>query len=147
MVSDGFSLMQFHYVGFFSSLTSSSMAIPNTTDRLKICESLITSEPEPDEEVLARLDWLYKFTNKEIRTKLPIIEMVILKNINRGLEGEIDVNGESFKIGDLYAYVDEVDRELAMIVTKIAKKYNLDVPLQQLAGLGKAGKETSLPFD
>lgn len=139
--------MQFHYVGFFSSLTSSSMAIPNTTDRLKICESLIISEPEPDEKVLERLDWLYKFTNKEIQTKLPIIEMVILKNINRGLEGEIDINGESFKIGDLYAYVDEVDRELARIVTNVAKKYNLDVPLQQLTGLGKAGKETSLPFD
>lgn len=63
-----------------------------------------------------------------------------LHQANTTLNKEVEINGKSFKIIELYSYLDKVNGELVKIVVAIAKKYNFDIPL------GLASQTTKMMF-
>lgn len=134
MVTDSseISLIKFHTVNFFSIIINSRPLQPISTLLIKIVEALLSSENEPDEEIRERIDWIYKNTHEEVKKPLSDVELILAKNIDRGLNTELELGDNDFTIPQLYRYLDEVSRELTRIVIKIAKKYSLDIPIMQM---------------
>jgi hypothetical protein len=123
------SLIRFSVINFFSILINSRPFQPIASLLLKMVEAIIHSEPEPDNKNLDRLKWIYSNTHKEVEESLPIVELAVFKNLERGLNREIDIGNKSFYLVELYKYLDEISKELSNIVIEIAKKYSLDLPL------------------
>jgi hypothetical protein len=123
------SLIRFSVVNFFSILINSRPFQPIASLLLKMVEAIIYSEPEPDKKNLDRLKWIYNNTHKEVEESLPIVELAVFKNLERGLNREIDIGNKSFYLVELYKYLDEISKELSNIVIEIAKKYSLDLPI------------------
>lgn len=65
---------------------------------------------------------------------MPIVELAVFKNLERGLNREIDIGNKSFYLVELYKYLDEISKELSNIVIEIAKKYSLDLPMNITSG-------------
>ena len=99
---------------------------------------MITSEPEPDKNLLDRLKWIKENTHKGVNENLAIIELAVFKNINRGLNREIDIGNKTFYLTQLYKYLDEVTSELNQIVLGIGLKYSVDFPVSMF---GKSGNQ------
>lgn len=129
MGQEELSLVRFNVVNFFSILINSRPFQPTTTLLLKIVEALINCEPEPDEKVKRRIKWIYTHTHEKIDTSLAIIELVVFRNLDRGINKEIEVGEKTFYLAELYKYLDEISKELSNIVIETAKKYSLDVPM------------------
>jgi len=108
---------------------------PNFTDLIRLTESMILAEPEPDEKLLEEVYWIYSHTDKEIDIPLAKLEMLVFFQLHQGsgLNKEIEINDKSYKIIDLYGFLDSVNQKLVKIVIAIAKKYNLDIPLMSTA--------------
>ncbi len=98
-------------------------------------QSLLVSEPEPDTENKDRLSWIYNNTHKNVNEPLSIVELAVFKNLDRGLNREIEIGDKSFTLTELYSYLDEVALELSGIVISIAKKYSIDIPIQALGSM------------
>lgn len=128
-MAEELSLIRFGVVNFFSILINSRPFQPISTLLIKIVEAIIYAEPEPDKKNLDRLKWLYDNTHKEVEENLSIVELAVFKNLERGLNREIDIGSKSFYLVELYKYLDEVSKELSNIVIGIAKKYSLDLPM------------------
>jgi hypothetical protein len=101
-------------------------------------ESLINSEPEPDIKVKKRLKWIYEHTHSRVNCHLSIVELVVFRNLDKGISKEIEIGNKTFYLAELYNYLDEISKELANIVVEIAKKYSLDIPMFYFGG-GKSG--------
>jgi hypothetical protein len=123
------SLIRFGVINFFAVIISARPFQPISSLLIKLVESIIYSEPEPDKVILKRLEWLYSNTHSEVEESLPIVELAVFKNLERGLNREIDIGNKSFYLVELYKYLDEIAKELSNIVIEIAKKYSLDLPL------------------
>jgi hypothetical protein len=67
---------------------------------------------------------------------LSIIELAVFKNLNKGLNRELEIGDKTFSLTELYQYLDEVSKELSTIVIMIAKKYSIDIPMLQMSGQG-----------
>ena len=128
-MEESLSLVRFGVVNFFAVLISARPFQPISSLLIKLVEAVIYSEPEPDKKNLDRLKWLYDNTNKEVEESLPIVELAVFKNLERGLNREIDIGNKSFYLVELYKYLDEISKELSNIIIEIAKKYSLDLPL------------------
>jgi len=135
MVADELSLIRFTTMNFFAVLLQSRPFQPISTLLIKIVNSLIASEPEPDGDNKKRLEWIYANTHKEVKENLSIVELAVFKNLDKGLSREIDIGDKTFSLTALYKYLDEVALELSMIVISIAKKYSIDIPVQALGTL------------
>lgn len=131
MASDDLSLIRFTVGNFFGVLIQSRPFHPISTLLIKLVNALISSESEPDKEVQKRVKWIYENTHKNVNEHLSIIELVVFKNLERGLNKEIEIGDDkTFTLTELYIYLDEVASELSVIVTEIAKKYSIDIPMQ-----------------
>jgi len=139
-VPDELSLIRFNCFNFFSVLLNSRPFQPISTLLIKLVEAIITSEPEPDEKIKARVKWIYENTHEEVEESLPIIELAVFKNLDRGLNREIDVGEKTHSLIILYKYLDEVAKELSTIVIQIARKYSIDIPLSNMMGGGGTQK-------
>lgn len=128
-MEESLSLVRFGVVNFFAVLISARPFQPISSLLIKLVEAVIYSEPEPDKKNLDRLKWIYDNTNKEVEESLPIVELAVFKNLERGLNREIDIGSKSFYLVELYKYLDEVSKELSNIIVEIAKKYSLDLPM------------------
>lgn len=124
----GLSLVHYNVTAFFSTVLNNAPFIPVFTKQHKIVESLINAEPKPDTELLKRINDIYQTTHKKVNLKLPTTELIVFKNLDKGLNREVDINGKTFHLIQLYEYLDEVSLEFSRIVTGIAKKYNIDIP-------------------
>jgi len=133
-MEESLSLVRFCVINFFAVLISARPFQPISSLLIKLVESIIYSEPEPDKKNLDRLKWIYLNTNKEVEESLPIVELAVFKNLERGLNREIDIGNKSFYLVELYKYLDEIAKELSNIVIEIAKKYSLDLPLSIASG-------------
>jgi len=102
-------------------------------------EALISAESEPDEQNMKRLKWIYEHTHKKVDVSLPIVELAVFKNLDRGLNREIEIGDKSFYLVELYKYMDEISKELSTMVISIAKRYAVDLPVS--AYLGKSGTQ------
>jgi len=135
MVADELSLIRFTTMNFFAVLLQSRPFQPISTLLIKIVNSLIASEPEPDKKNKERLDWIYENTHEKVKENLSIVELAVFKNLDRGLSREIDIGENTYSLTALYKYLDEVALELSMIVISIAKKYSIDIPVQALGSI------------
>lgn len=128
-MEESLSLVRFGVINFFAVLISARPFQPISSLLIKLVEAVIYSEPEPDKKNLDRLKWIYNNTNKDVEESLPIVELAVFKNLERGLNREIDIGNKSFYLVELYKYLDEVSKELSNIIVEIAKKYSLDLPI------------------
>jgi hypothetical protein len=140
MVED-ISLIKFNVGNFFAVLLNSRPFNPISTLLIKLVRALITSEPEPDKEMVDRLNWIYENTHEKVKESLAIVELAVFKNLDRGLNREIEIGDKEFNLTQLYKYLDEVSLELSEIVITIAKKYSIDIPMASL-GLGGGSAKT-----
>ncbi len=131
-MQDDLSLVRFTVLNYFALLINSRPFQPISTLLIKLVESLIVSEPDPDDKAKERLDWIYKNTHEKVMENIAVIELTVFKNLDRGLNREIEVGEKSFYLAHLYIYLDQVSKELTTMVIKIAKKYSIDIPLQAL---------------
>lgn len=141
-MGDDYSLVKFNTSNFFAILLHSRPFYPISTLLIKVVEAIIQAEQEPDEEVRKRIKWIYENTHDKVNENLAIIELAVFKNLNRGLNREIDIGGVEYSIVELYQYLDEISKELTMIVVDIAKKYALDIPMMNFGG--GSGSVTSI---
>jgi len=128
-LAEELSLVRFGVINFFSVIMNSRPFQPISTLLIKLVEALTLAEPEPDIEIQTRLKWIYENTHKSVEVSLPIVELAVFKNLDRGLNREIDVGDKTFLLIELYKYLDEISKELSNIVITIAKRYNMDIPL------------------
>jgi hypothetical protein len=115
---------------------------PISTLLIKLVEAIIQAEPEPDIEQRNRIRWIYEHTHKKVDENLSIVELAVFKNLNRGLNREIEIGDKTFSLTELYQYLDEVAKELSTIVIQIAKKYSFDIPMLQMGVGGGQGQQT-----
>jgi hypothetical protein len=127
---------------FYAVLLNTRPFQPTSSLLIKLVESLIASEPEPDVKNQKRLDWIYANTNKAVEVSLPIVELAVFKNLDRGLSREIEIGDKTFHLVELYKYLDEISKELATMVISIAKKYSIDIPMNSYNS-----KSQSIHFD
>lgn len=120
------SLIRYGLNNYFFILINAMPFKPISTLLIKLVEALISSEPEPDEKMMARIKWIYEHTHKEIMKPLPIIELAVFKNLDKGLNRELEIGGDSYYLPNLYKYLDEISKELTNIVISIAKKYSIE---------------------
>jgi hypothetical protein len=100
-----------------------------------VVQSLISAEPEPNEKDRKRVNWIYHNTHKNVKEELSIIELAVFKNLDKGLNRELDIGNKTFTLIELYMYLDEIEVELSKIVIKIAKRYSVDIPVQAFGGV------------
>lgn len=136
-MGDELSLIKFNVINFFSIIINSRPFQPISTILIKIVDSLINAEPNPDEKTKERLKWIYKNTHEKVYENLSIVELSVFKNLDKGLNREIEINNKSLILTDLYKYLDEISLELTKIVIDIAKKYSLDVPMISFGQMDK----------
>ena len=139
--SSEISLIKFNLSTYFYILTNSMPFKPISTLLVKIVEALISSESVPDKKNQATIKWIYENTHKEVMKPLPIVELAVFKNLDRGLSRELELGQRTFYLADLYKYLDEVSKELTTIVISIAKKYSIDMPTFTF---GKGGTESQV---
>lgn len=122
------SLVKFNVVNFYSVLINALPFQPISSKLIKIVESILQAEPEYDKEKGKRLTWLYENTNSKVKVNLPLVELAVFKNLDKGLSKEIDLHDRAFYLAELYHYIDELNGELTKMVVDIAKKYSMDIP-------------------
>lgn len=110
---------------------SNRLTEPNFTDMVRLTELMILSEPEPNNELLNQVHNIYNITADELNMNLAMVEMLVFHQLQSGagLNKEIEINDKTYKIIDLYKYLDQVNQKLVVIVVSLAKKYNMDIPL------------------
>lgn len=139
MISNELSLVRFCTMNFFATILSSRPFQPISSLLVKLVEALISSEPEPDISHRNRVNWIYTHTHKRVMEHLSIVELAVFKNLDKGLNREIEIADKTFYLVELYNILDEVTKELTNIVISIAKKYSLDMPL---LNMGKVTSQT-----
>lgn len=128
---DSLSLVKFCTLNFFATLLSSRPMQPISTLLIKLVDSLIASETEPDPKMAKRLKWIYENTHERVNAHLSVIELVVFRNLDKGVNKEIDIGTKTFTLAELYYILDDISRELSQMVIIIAKKYSMDMPLLQ----------------
>lgn len=128
MADSELSLIRFNIVNFFSLILNSRPFQPTSTILIKIVEALIYSESESDDKMKKRIKWIYENTHEKVLCSLSVVELAVFKNIDRGLNREIDIGNKTFYLFELYQYLDEISKELTQIVISIGKKYSVDLP-------------------
>jgi hypothetical protein len=126
---DSFSLVKYEVNNFHNVMLSSRPFYPISTLLIKIVLALIEAENEPDESEKEKVEWIYNNTHKNVNEHISVIELAVFKNIERGLNREVEIGNKTFTLTELYKYLDEVVLELSKIVVKISKKYNLEFPI------------------
>jgi len=147
MVGDDLSLIRFNCYNFFATLMNSRPFQPISTLLIKLVEAIIQSEPDPDKNQKKKVKWIYEHTHKKVNENLSIIELAVFKNLNKGLNREIEIGDKTFFLTELYQYLDEVAKELSNIVIDIAKKYSIDIPIQQIGVRGGVGATQTISLE
>lgn len=117
---------------------------PITTTLIKLVDSLIESEIEPEQEMKKRVKWIYEHTSEEVNCHLSTVELLVFRNIGKSVNREVEIGDKTFNISELYYILDNISNELAKIVITISKKYNFDMPIMNL---GKGQSTQTIGFD
>lgn len=137
-MTEELSLIRFGVTNFFGVLLNSRPFQPISTLLIKIVEAIINSEPEPDEKIKERIKWIYENTHPKVEAHLSVVELVVFRNLDKGVNKEIEIGDKSFFLAELYNYLDEISKELTNITIGIAKKYSIDMPMINFG----SGKQT-----
>lgn len=110
------------------------------TTSLSIAYCLVATEDKPDEDVLKRLEFLRENTHEKLNLPIAMTELIILTNLSKGLGRPIEYKDNNNKtvemdLGRIIKYAKDSYFELAQIVIKIAKKYDVSIPMRGDTGV------------
>lgn len=141
-MAGGFSIMQYLFMSFWSTLMARTIYTPNYTILVSITLGILENEPEPSTKKIKDLKWVYEHTGEVIDINVAQLETLVFHHIKlgSGLNKELDINEKTYKIIDLIKELDSVVQKLVHIVIGISKKYSLDIPFQAVpATKGSSG--------
>lgn len=143
MDSSSISLIKFCFMNYWSVVIQSRPFQPTSTLLVKLVESLINSEPDPDPMHLKKVKWISKHTHEKIDEELAIVELAVFRNWDKGLNCEITFGSKTYLMIELYSILNDISQELSTIVIEIAKKYSLEIPFANFQNQ----KSQSIKFD
>lgn len=115
---------------YYHTLSSNRFDTPNFTDLMRICESIINKDPKGNEAFIKELKEINDRVG-EIDINLAQMELVFYKNAHKGINAEIDIKGDSYTLGHLFSEVNKSISKMTKIVSEIAYKYDIDIPLNK----------------
>jgi hypothetical protein len=124
---------------YYDTLTRNNFVTPNFCDLMRIAESILNKEPDENKRELARL--------KELDARVPPMnielakcELIFYKNAHKGIQAEVEISGVTYHLGDLWVHINAVIKEMTRIVSEVAYKYDLEIPIQ-MTGSGYKGNK------
>jgi hypothetical protein len=110
------------------------------TTSLSIAYCLVATEDKPDDEILKRLEYLRENTHEKLNLPIAMTELIILTNLSKGLGRPIEFRDNNNKtiemdLGRIIKYAKDSYFELAQIVIRIAKKYDVSIPMRGDTGV------------
>jgi hypothetical protein len=113
-----------------------SIFTPTQSTLCLIVKSIINAETEPDEVLKKEVEYIYEHTDKSINVGLPIVEVAVFRNLDKGLNRTVTFGQKEFTIAELYTVLDGIRWKLVDIVIKIVKKYSVEMPIEAGIGMG-----------
>lgn len=132
MGDSGLSLVKFCFMNYWSVVIQSRPFQPTSTLLVKLVESLINSESEPDPVHLKKVQWISKFTHERVNENLAVVELAVFRNWSKGLNFEISFGSKTFYLFELYSILNDISQELSKITIDVGKKYNLEIPMMNI---------------
>lgn len=123
------SLIRFCCYNYFATIMNSRPFQPISTLLIKLVEALLDSEPVEDKKAKARLNWIYVHTSEQIDAHLSVVELIVFRNLDKGVSKEVEIGEKTFYLSELYYVLDNISKELTSMVISIAKKYSVDIPM------------------
>lgn len=113
----------------------------NFLQALNLCQDIIKAEDNPNKELQKELDWIKKHTTKELNIPFIIVETYVSRNANKSLTYTVEVptsqsrpkRYQEFELIELIIEMKRAYEKMRSIVTRIAKKYSIDVPFHKEA--------------
>lgn len=127
------SITRFTFMNTWGIILNSRPFMPIQSLLIKLIHALIEAEPEPDKKMSEKVHWIYENTHLKVMLPISIIELAVFKNLDKGLNREIDIGDKTFNLTELYKILDEVTLELSRISIGIAKKYSFDIPISSFS--------------
>ncbi len=88
------------------------------------------SNKKENKRWLAKLIKVHRNIHKRCPNKLPVVEFALNKNLEeRGVGRKITLYEKEYPMLNLYAWMEEALLEMIDVVTEIATKYSLDMPI------------------
>lgn len=111
----------------------------NFLQAMNLCQDIIKAEDNPNAELQEKLNWIKQNTTEDIKIPFMIIETYVSKNINKPLTYTVEVpttetrpkRYKEYELIDLIIEMKKAYEGMREIVTKIAKKYSIDIPFHQ----------------
>lgn len=107
---------------------------------LSIAYCLIESEPKPDEEVQTKLNYIREHSHANLDLPLAITEQIILRNLGANMSKSVEFKNnkgvtQEMPLNIIIKYAKDSYFDIAMLVTKIAKKYDVSIPIRGEVGM------------
>jgi hypothetical protein len=133
------SLVKFGVFNFFAVILNKYVFSPSQTTLCEIARSIIEAEPKMDAEAIKmkeQIEFIYNNTDEKVMQPLSLVELAVFKNMDKGLNKQIEIGDKEFYISELYKYLEKIRWKLVIIVIQIAKKYTLELPIASGFGTG-----------
>jgi len=140
--------IQFHVINFFHVFLTNQTYNMNITGEIGFVRALLRSmhAPKRNNEKVQRKKWndaveaIWEKTNEEINTKITFVELAYNKNVQRGLNKQVEIednDGDSkdYNTAQLYSHLKSAESILVEIVVIIAGIYNVSVPMSNRGNL------------
>jgi len=140
--------IQFHVINFFHVFLTNQTYNMNITGEIGFVRALLRSmhAPKRNNEKVQRKKWndaveaIWEKTNEEINTKITFVELAYNKNVQRGLNKQVEIednDGDSkdYNTAQLYSHLKSAESILVEIVVTIAGIYNVSVPMSNRGNL------------
>jgi hypothetical protein len=106
---------------------------------MNLCQDIINAEENPDKTYQDELNWIKEHTTKDLNIPFIIVETFVSRNASKPLTYTVEVpvtntrpkRYKEFEIIELLIEMKKAYEGMRAIVTKIAKKYSMDVPFQR----------------
>lgn len=134
--------IQFHVINFFHVFLTNQFYNMNITGEVGFVRALLSSmhdtrhknEIQEREQWMEEVNFIWENTTKEINTKLTYVELTYNKNVQRGLNRQVEIEDNDgyhreYNTAELYSYLKTAESVMIAIVTKVAAKYNLVMPV------------------
>jgi len=142
--------IQFHVINFFHVFLTNQIYNMNITGEIGFVRALLRSmhPPKREKEREERKIWnnavenIWEKTNEDINTKITFVELAYNKNVQRGLNKQVEIednDGESkdYNTAQLYSHLKSAESILVEIVVTIAGVYNVAIPMNNRGGLNR----------
>jgi len=100
---------------------------------------LVTAEPNPDKQIVDKLNYIKDHTHAKLNIPLTTTEMIIIRNLGSNFSKSIEIRDNDNKtreipLHQIIRYAKESYFDMAVFVVTIAKKYSLDIPTRPTTG-------------